>query len=201
MFKLFAWILCVLITTKAVAQEDYRIDEKSQKRSVCGLSFAKVPGLVINVVKISESALKNRIDNERYNACPYWVTLNYQGLKLKIDFANDYLLNEVRNFEGGNEAELNFGVFKYDKDGWHDRSGVYENVKEPIVVKDSEHSIFVVGNGVRKGAIPGSLENCIGVLVVGNDVYAGGGICKTKCSVLAPLQSILSGEPLMFFKK
>lgn len=201
MFKIFICLFCALTAANAVAQDNYRIDDKSKKRSVCGLVVAKKPGLVVDVKKILNVPRFSRESNLRYNACPYLVTLKYHDIKMQFDFSDDPTLDQVRDFANGQGVTLRFGILNYDEKGWNVAEGYYEGKNPEIIIKESKNSTFVMSEFDRKDEHLNLVKNCINILVVGNDAYAGGGICKATASALAPLKTIFSGEPVLFFRK
>jgi hypothetical protein len=201
MFKriIFFACLCVAAFDTAHAQKHIRIDEKSEQRSVCGLFVGRQPGLVINASRISESSLHNRIDNERYNACPYWVTLKYQAQTMRLDFSSPSTLQDIRNFDASSTI-MDSGFFTYDGTTWQGDSNVFDNDKSQISTHESPDSMLVIGNMLRK-LDSKKFDYCINILVIGNERSAGGGVCAANKSTLAPLLKLFKNESVLSFEK
>jgi hypothetical protein len=168
---------------------------------VCGLTVAKKPGLTVDIKKITDVPRFSRESNLHYNACPYYVTLKYQKLRIQFDFSNDQTLDDINNFATYSLNSLSFGVLNYDEKGWRVAKGYYYGENPEITINKSQNSIFVISEFNRKDEHSNSLKNCIDILIVGNERWAIGGICTEDKSKLAQIKPLLSGEPLLFFEK
>ena len=102
-FFIFFQVGCATAGDKPI-----RIDFQSKQRTICGFTFAAVKDLAIVAKPISENSLKNRIDNERFDACPYWVDLTYQGLTMRLDFSRDIALDHIKNLAENSSVSRHF---------------------------------------------------------------------------------------------
>src|SRR5438128_2008308 len=92
-FVFFAGYSCAQDVTPA----QITLDFQSKHRTICGFTFSAVKDLVVVAKRISEETLRTRVDNERYNACPYNVELTYKRIPIRLDFSYDVTLERIRN--------------------------------------------------------------------------------------------------------
>lgn len=160
------------------------IDERSTLRNVCQLEFAPVKGLVVEA-KLPPAGISGaRVNNERYEACPYDIEVKFGGTKMRIDFGIRFDLNAVKNYSPA--IPVDAGFFVYDGQAWRTQSDAVADVSEPISVTETEHALLV--RGLLRRRDPGSHveDYCYALAVVYESGFAVGGVCATTRESLRP---------------
>lgn len=192
-------ILVLSLSTAAIADNPIRIDAESAQRNVCDLHVARMRGLVGEVSAILSESLRSRVDNERYNACPYRVTLEYQGVNLNIDFSNAFALQDILNYDGA--IGISTGYFVFNEKGWHAENGGLVNGAEDIVIDERKGGLTIMGSFARRGIKSTMTEYCVGIAAIGKIGFATTGICSTDKTAVAPLTALLHGTSVFWFEK
>lgn len=160
------------------AQSKIRIDEKSNLREICGFSFPKNSQLVVTANRILESSLKNRIDNDRYNACPFYIYLKYHNQTAKIDFNNQMMLQDIKESSG---YPLYFGTFVYENKNWHSLTPSYEK-NSKIAFNESIKGILVTNTFFKEK----NKDFCVDALWINEEKWMITSLCnKSKERVIA----------------
>lgn len=193
-FFLFFQIGCATAGNKPV-----RIDFQSKQRTLCGFTFAAVKNLVIVAKPIAENSLKNRIDNERFDACPYWVDLTYKGLTMRLDFSRDVTFDHIKNI--AENRSVSVALFAYDADGWRAESADLEIAKDAIVVQETGAGLAV--SGILRRQIKGANahEFCFGLVVIGAENYMIGMTCKPQRNQVASLGAVFRDKTVIVAAK
>ena len=162
---------------------------------ICGLVISNRFGTSVSTEPILESSLKNRVDSERFNACPYWATLKAGKLKTRIDFSSKPTQEDLAENSG---TDIYVGGFVFEGGEWvmhDDFSKPDKSVK--ITVYKNDMTTFVLANRYRKE----SNDTCIDFVAIGPSRSAMGGGCSKSESELAPLTNFLNIRNSIFFKK
>lgn len=178
------------------SSREVKIDFQSKQRSLCGFTFSPVKDLVIVAKPISENSLKNRIDNERFDACPYWVDLKYKGLTMRLDFSREVTLDRINNLAENHSVSLAF--FAYDTDGWRAESEDLKIKKDEIIVHEKDTGLAVSGVLKRQPKDASAHDFCFGLVVVSADKYLIGMECKPKRNQVESLGAVFRNESVIF---
>lgn len=84
---------------KAATSPETKIVLASGQQSICGFKFAPVGNLVVVRRLMRKENLRNRVDNERHDACPYNIELKYKGISVRLDFSRDVTLQRLRDVD------------------------------------------------------------------------------------------------------
>jgi hypothetical protein len=196
-------VLSVLLAFRligtAAAPAQIKIDLQSERRAICGFAFSAVKDMVVVAKPIPEGSLRTRIDNERYDACPYTVILKYKGVPIPLDFSRDVTLERVRN--SGEEGPARTAYFTYDESGWGAAGDDIDIARADMTTHEKAGSVGV--SGILKRKIQNSRQEdfCFAVVVIGADKYLAGAVCRPKKSTLEPFAALFSKEPIISFEK
>jgi hypothetical protein len=192
-------ILLFLSTYHATSFASNERYAKKYFREVCGFRFAKINGIKITRHQISTDSLRNRIDNERYNACPYKIRVSYLGLVLDLGFGQDVALDAISRWD--EYLGLNTGVFEYGRDGW---VAPFDNPTIPqsdINVKKSRDGVVVSGIFSRKGSPPIKSDYCFGLSAVGKDGFLTAMECRPTRRELQPINDLFKNAVVISFPR
>jgi hypothetical protein len=180
MLKNIIGLLITFISASAAAkpQERIEIDSKSLNRVVCNVRFANVEGLKIVATRVPELRWKTRVDIERYSACPYDVTMKYQGFSLRIDFSTSINREMIKNYEPG--MEVNTGLFRLDSEGWIANGELISSPNNKINVEETDQEVLITGisNPVKEKGQPAYV--CFSMALIGKQGFLTGGLCSNK---------------------
>ena len=187
----------VSMTNSAYAQNHIAIRPFSTQRTVCGLVFPENDKLSIDAFKINEGSLRNRIDNERYDACPYNVIVKVGKVKLRLDFKRTPTFEDVQS-QSAESLPLYFGAVQYANAVWS-MVGDEINSEHPapyVETSEIHGGLFVSVKFMRKSARtnidPSIKETCHSVTLIGKTVWAGGFFCGKKETDLSQFSEIFS---------
>jgi hypothetical protein len=202
MFKLkscMAAICMLLIFATVNASEYVRVDAESSARGICGLTIAKVRGLVLEARAIPPDSAQSRVDNDRFDACPYQVLLHYAGKTMSLDFSREFALGDVRKYDGS--VEIKAGYLSFDDEEWSIASDMLASEDARMLVHDSESSLFVAGSFRRKLLIEGKTDFCVAIAVIGRKRYAVSSLCGADKEALSFLDTVLVDEKFLQFEE
>lgn len=171
------------------------LDDLSKQRTICGFTFASVKGLSVVAKSIPESSLRTRVDNERYDACPYKVQLTYQGLGIPLDFGRDVNLERVRNAAGGDFVRMAF--FRQSENGWVAAGEDIEVEQGGIAVHEGKSSLALSAIFRRKPQTANAQDFCFSIDVIGGEKYLSGAVCRPMMSELEALDRLFRKESVI----
>jgi len=193
-----------LISTAILLLSLFKIDSASseinpileKKRSgVCDFKFAAIEGLEVAKKPISPRVLRNRVDNERYDACPYKVTIEYNQIVMQIDFSRDVNLKGLK--EADQYGPVRAGYFQYDENGWGSADENITIEKNEISAVETLDGVTVSGILTRKNEQTGKEDYCFSVVAIGKEKYATGAVCREKREQLKNISDTFSRVPLL----
>jgi len=202
MFKKIAFILTcfsILHNEHAVASTAGDLNTKKNFREICGFRFASIAGMKMVTKRISPDSLHNKIDNERYNACPYKVTVTYLRVSFDLDFGNDVTLDAIKKWEG--YPNVNAGVFEYGDSGWIAPSDNLTIRKSDIAVRNQRNGIVVSGIFSRKLNPEFKSDFCFGISAIGMDGYLADLECRPTKQALQPINDLFKKAAVISFQK
>lgn len=166
-----------------------------RESSVCGFMFAPTKGLKVTVMPISPRALKNRVDNERYEACPYKVTVKYDKVVMQIDFSQEINLESLR--EADQDGPVRAGYFQYDKNGWRSADENIKIKKDEISTVETPGSVTVSGTLTWENQHAGQRGYCFSVVAISREKYATGAVCREKADQLNNIRNTFRKKPII----
>jgi hypothetical protein len=175
-----------------------QINDRSEIRDVCKLEFPAVKGLTVEANLAPPSAYNSRINNERYEACPYDVKIRYAGQIMRMDFGNDFDLKSIRNYRPS--MRVNSGFFVYDGQGWAGQNDTLQDAVNKIRVTEGDNSIIVTGLLHRRNENSKFEDYCYAITVVHEEGYATAGICSEKKEKLMRWQELFGHESGVRYK-
>lgn len=186
-------VLIVDLSLSNSASSEVNPGSKNNQPDICGFKFAAISDLKVVVTPISPASLRNRVDNERYSACPYIVNVNYGQVAIRVDFGRDINFERLKNADQYGPVRTAF--FRYDENGWG-------SAGEDITIRNDEISIFETLSGVtvsgvltRENQQTRKKDYCLSVLAIGREKYANGAVCKTERTQLDKIMDVFSKKP------
>ena len=200
MFKKYIVISALLqicIVENSIASTKNDVRGKKHSREICGFRFANIAGMKMTTRPISTDSLRNRIDNERFNACPYKVIVRYMGISFDLDFGSDVTLDSVRKREG--YRKVNTGVFEYGEDGWVTPSDNRTIRKSDITVRNFRNGVVVSGIFLRKNNSELTPDYCFGISAIGRSGYLTDLECQPTKQALQPINDLFKRSVVISF--
>jgi hypothetical protein len=168
------------------------LDFQSKQRAICGFSFNAVKDLVVTAKPISEDSLRTRVDNERYNSCPYNVELTYKHILVRLDFSADVTLERIRN--SADDGFVRTGFFRKNENGWEAAGEDIKIEEAGIAVQEEKRSLALSAIFRRTNQNTKKQDFCFDVDVIGEKKYLTGAVCR-------PLKSELELIDQLFRKR
>jgi len=188
-----------IAVAKAGVVSEIRIDSRASQREVCGFKFASVENLVVVGKPIRKEDLRNRVDNERYDACPYNVEIQYKGTSLRVDFSRDVTLQSLRDI--GNGESFTTAFFRYSVDGWTAAGSDIIIAPTEITTHEKADSLAVSGLVRRKIENTKKEDFCFSLAVIGEEKYLTGAVCRSTNAELEPLKILFSKQSVIWQEK
>jgi hypothetical protein len=190
--------VCAVSISSSSANElpGFQIDSKSARRTVCNVTFEKIPGLVVVARKIKKSTLTSRVDNERYEACPYKVLIQYAGRKADLGFIGTVTLDSVTHYSP--VIPVHTGFFLYDGKTWHSiLDDVSDNRHSSIKVQNFKDSMVVSGPTSGRDLGTGIQYFCYGFALINRRGVATTGECSERSEDITPWQQLFDGQTVV----
>jgi hypothetical protein len=181
---LFAGYFCAHAATPAKITLDFQ----SKQRKICGFTFNAVKDLVVVAMPISEESRRTRVDNERYDACPYNVELTYRRILIRFDFSNDVTLGRIRN--SADDGFVRTAFFRQDENGWEAAGEDVKIEKSGIAVHQNQRSLAL--SAILRRTIQNSKKQdfCFNVDIIGEKKYLTGAVCRPAKSELEAIDKL-----------
>lgn len=192
--KLFGVVFVTLISFCAYAVKPEAKEVERAGTVLCNIEFAKVEDMEIVAKKIPQSALRSRIDNERFAACPYKVELRYKNQSLKVDFGSTFTSEDVRNYDPA--FPINTGYFIFDESGWRGESEVAAQ-KNEIAVSEVNNAYLVSGSYTRAIASGEKRDYCFSLALITKDGFVTTGLCSPSRATIEPLVHLVRKGPVL----
>jgi hypothetical protein len=202
MFKKMKMVIAIFfffVAGTSTASSVTNVSVKKEFREICGFRFARIAGMKMITRKISTDSLRNRIDNERFNACPYKVNIHYLGFSFDLGFGGDVTLDLIENREG--YRRLYAGVFEYGDNGWVAPSDNLTIGKNDITVRSLRNGVVVSGIFSRKNNPGLSPDYCFGLSAVGKDGFLTAMECRPTKRELQPIDDLFKKSVVISFPK
>jgi hypothetical protein len=168
-------------------------------REICGYRFSDVGAVKMKVRRISPDSLRNRIDNERYNACPYKIVVSYLGIPVNLYFGQSVTLDAIERWD--EYPGVNTGVFEYSRDGW---VAPFDNPtisQSDINVKNRRNGVVVSGIFSRIGSLHIKSDYCFGLSAVNKDGFLTAMECRPTRRELLPINDLFKNSTVISFPK
>lgn len=177
------------------------IKGKSQKTGydVCGFRFASIGNFSLTKRVISEDSLRNRIANERFNACQYKVFVSYLGIPFELGFGDDVTMESIEQSE--NFTDIDVGVFHYDENHWTGPTYRPEVHAYKISVRNTSEGIVLSGLFMRKYEISKNPEFCFGMSAIGKKRFLTTWVCRPTKKELIPLEELFRKNVVISFNQ
>lgn len=136
--------LCIILVALAVqANPPSPTEQGAPAYRICGIVFPQATTLLVTAARLPSSFAKNRVNQERYEACPYRVTIRFNGIAIPVDFSHSTNLEDVLAVEreGG---ELHFGAWNLESGRWRLNSEVFD---------DSQYVVEPTRRGIKGGLL------------------------------------------------
>jgi hypothetical protein len=185
-----------MTTSRATAFSETRIDFAARQRTICDFTFAPVDNMVVIGKPIREKDLKNRVDNERYDACPYTVEIYYKSISVRVDFSRDITLQTLK--ELGQDDSVSTAFFRYNSDGWTAAGDDIVIPPSEITTHEKANSLTVSGVVRRKNQKTKKDDFCFGLMVIGEENYLTGAVCRRTDAELEPLKALFSKQSVIW---
>jgi hypothetical protein len=166
---------------------------------ICGFRFSKIADMKMTTHRISIDSLRNRIDNDRFNACPYKFNIHYLGFSFDPGFGGDVTLDLIENRE--EYRRLYAGVFEYGENGWVAPSDNLIIGKKDITVRSFRNGVVVSGIFSRKNNPGLSPDYCFGLSAVGKDGFLTAMECRPTKRELQPINDLFKNAVVISFPK
>lgn len=188
-----------IAVAKTGVLSEIRIDSRASQREICGFKFASVENLAVVGKPIRKENLRNRVDNERYDACPYNVEIYYKGTLLRVDFSRDLTLQSLRHI--GNDESVTTAFFRYSVDGWTAAGSDIIIAPTEITRHERADSLAVSGLVRRKIENTKKEDFCFSLAVIGEEKYLTGAVCRPTNAELEPLRRLFSKQSVVWYEK
>lgn len=80
-------------------------DDGARTVEVCGVVFPKSPTIILMVAPLPESFANSRVNQERYDACPYTVVIKLAASSMNLDFSDQVTLRDVEQLGLKNQVQ------------------------------------------------------------------------------------------------
>lgn len=187
-----AIVIANLFVINSALSEVTSISNRKQP-SVCGFSFAAGNELTVTATPISPAALRNRVDNERYDACPYNVFIKINQIAIRLDFGQDINLGRLKSVD--EYGPVRTAYFRYDENGWEGAGEDIKIEKDEISKFETPDGVTVSGILMRENQQARKRDYCFSVLVIGKEKYATGGVCRIERAQLEKIRDMFSRKP------
>jgi hypothetical protein len=194
---LFAMVLATFSCAAEPMSAQVKLDYLSRQRTICDFSFAAVKDLVVVAKPISVDSLRTRVDNERYNACPYNVELRYKGISMRLDFGTDITLERVRN--SAEDGFVRTAFFLQNENGWGAVGDDTEIEPDGIAVHENKDVLALSAVLRRKNKGAEKQDFCFSVDVIAEKKYVSGAVCRPEKSELQPIDKLFREKPVILF--
>jgi hypothetical protein len=171
----------------------------SKPLTVCGFKFAAVNGLAVTATPISKKSLRTRIDNERYDACPYNVEITYGEVRLRLDVSRDVTLERVRDSD--EESSVRTAFFRHGEGGWEAIGDDVSIEKDDMATHESKHSMSLSGVLRRRSRDASKQDFCFSLDVIGEEKYLSGAVCRSRKQELEPMKVLFSKSPVILSER
>ena len=163
----------------------------TQSIGVCGISFPESSSLEIRATPIDLSSIRDRISQERFNACPYEVELKMADNSIMMDFSGNASLRAYTDARR-TSTPLYLGAWQYDGKNWSldDSVLVVSSGRQQVFIKIIKGGILLSGLASRRAlADPPDhpQDECFLLTLLGSNGWAGGISCAPSGETLAPL--------------
>ena len=199
LFRFATFILIFGIATLSFASGGPENFQRLKVYEICGFRFVAPQPLVVLKSSIRPSTLRTRVDNERYEACPYDVTMLYGQLKIRLDFSRDIVLEQITNFD--EDTPVRIAYFRYYREGWHSADKDIELESKDISTLRTPGVLTVSGILTRKNPDTEKVDYCFSVVSVAADKYVTGAVCAVKKGDLDPLGRLFRKELIVSAEK
>lgn len=197
MFRIFVMVAIFVVHANCSADEFYTEPVKNKaSREICGFKFMRQRDMSVTTKKISSDSLKNRVDNERYNACAYEVKLKIQNFEFDLGFGEDITLDRLKNWT--NYFGLSAGFFRYDKDGWEASDENVKIEKSNISVKKLKGGVIVSGVALRINQGQES-DYCFSFAAISKERYLTSWVCRPRKQDLQVIDDLFRNHVLISF--
>jgi hypothetical protein len=150
-----------------------------KRENICGVIVKQDSEIKFEKKIIDKFELKNRVDNERFNACPYKVTMTYKDTAIKIDFNKNKTLQNLNKADSSGE-QLDFGAWRYELGSWTLEPDVFGSETKTSVsaVNEVDNGLILVDSATRiSGKDP---QKCIVLSFIWQQAWAAGIACGSK---------------------
>jgi hypothetical protein len=169
-----------------------KIELQTKQRTICGFTFAAMKDMIVVVNPIPKDSLQTRVDNERFDVCPYNVELTYKRISIRLDFSRDVTLDRVRHPDDEGVARTAF--FRRGENGWEAAGDDITIERANIAIHESERSLALSGLFGRRIQNTQKSDFCFSLDVIGEDKYLTGAVCRSTKGELESVERLFSKE-------
>lgn len=181
----------------ATSAKTSKYDSKRSYYEICDFRFERVGNLVLTSRAMSQELLRSRVENERYNACPFKVNVKYFGISFDIGFGQSVTLDTVEHWD--EQIGVDTGIFQYEQEGWEGVGNGIEIEKSDIFVRNVKAGIVVSGIFRRENGVGNKLDYCFGVSAIGKDRYLTGLVCRPTRQALKQINDLFRKNTVISF--
>lgn len=166
---------------------------------VCGFHFKKFSHLSLTKHVIAEDSLRNRTDNDRFNACRYKVFVSYFNIPFELGFGENVTTEAVRRWS--EFADIYTGLFRYDGNQWEGPSDKRNIQPYKIFVRNTSTGIVISGLFTRKSNPSKVPDYCFGMSAIGKKRFLTAWVCHPKKQELIPLEELFRKNVVISFNQ
>lgn len=177
-----------------VCAHDAKKMSGAQRAEFCGIVFPEINGLAIDATLLPDSFATSRVNQERYNACPYAISMKLQGVAMNLDFSGNVTLADINNAHVS--GTLHLGPWQYDGNEWKLDPDVFSipTGLTSVFVRSIDGGVLLSAEASRRSIYnPEKFsDSCFHLALVGATGWAGGMTCSSSSSALAPFRKLVA---------
>lgn len=188
-----ALLLAILIAplNSACAERATLSSPTTRTVHLCGVKFPQTGEIQVKSMPYPETFLTSRVNQERYDACPYEVTIRSHGVPMRLDFSRSTTLADIDSAISSG-TELQVGSWYFDGEAWRLDNNVFFPLAVPATMKSIDGGVMITATARRR-----SIENfnkssdfCFNLLLVSAGGLVGGMTCAPTEAGLASVQAL-----------
>lgn len=189
-------VLCLsIVLNSACAGHATRRQPTIRPTHLCGIAFPQTGEIHVKATPYTDAFLTSRVNQERYDACPYDVTLSVNGTDMRIDFSRSATLADIESAITSH-SEIHFGSWHFDGQTWLLDSSVFFPLDTPAKMKSIEGGVMVTAIATRRlvNNPDAPSDYCFNLLLIGDTGWTDGMTCAPNESGLLSVMKLRDAD-------